>query len=74
MQPNASKIAIVWDKIGLGLDGDRLPYGGHTVVFMDGHAQVIKATDWPRFFAEQQKAWDAIRKGENPASPWVPLD
>ena len=56
-------IAIFWDKIGLDHNGGRLPHGGHSVTFMTGSGQVIREADWPRFIAEQQKAWDAIRAG-----------
>jgi hypothetical protein len=73
MQKGASsRIAIVWDKIGLGHNSERLAEGGHSVVFMDGHGEVIRQKDWPRFIAEQETAWDAIRDGGQPAPPWVP--
>ncbi len=68
------RIAIAWDKIGLGHSSERLPEGGHSVVFMDAHGQVIKEADWPRFLAEQENAWAAIRRGETPPMPWVPND
>jgi len=68
----SGRIAIVWDKIGLGHNSERLPEGGHSVVFMDAHGQVVREKDWPRFLAEQEKAWDAIRGGGKPELPWVP--
>ena len=44
---NASRIALFWDKIGLGHNSERLPAGGHSVGFMDGHTSVISQADWP---------------------------
>ncbi len=67
-----NKIAIVWDKVGLGHNGERLPRGGHSVVFMDGHSTVIDEKDWPRFLASQQEAWTAIREGRSPPDTWLP--
>ncbi len=72
LRPGSSNIAIFWDKIGLDHFSGTLPDGGHSVTFMDAHGQVISENDWPRFLAEQQKAWDAIRRGETPPAPWVP--
>ena len=69
------RIAIFWDKVGLGHNGERLPHGGHSVTFMDGRGQVICEADWPRFIAEQQKAWDVIRQGgQLTEAPWIPED
>jgi hypothetical protein len=67
-----SRIAIVWDKVGLGHNSELLPAGGHSVVFMDGSTGVICEKDWPRFVNEQEKAWAAIRSGGKPDPPWVP--
>ena len=68
----SSRIAIFWDKIGLGHNSEYLPSPGHSVTFMDAHGKVIWESDWPRFIADQEKAWDAIRRGESPPMPWVP--
>ncbi|HTU24726.1 MAG TPA: hypothetical protein VMF30_04985, partial [Pirellulales bacterium] len=67
-----SRVAIVWDKFGSDHNSGLLPEGGHTVVFMDGSEKVIGGQDWGRFIADQEKAWDAIRKGEDPGEPWIP--
>ncbi len=69
---NTGRIAIFWDKVGLGHNGERLPSGGHSVGFMDGHTCGISEADWPRFLAEQETAWSAIRRGEEPTPPWLP--
>ena len=72
-QRYSSRIAIFWDKVGLGHFGERLSHGGHSVTFMDAHGQVIREADWPRFIAEQQNAWNIIRQGGQPTeAPWVP--
>ncbi len=71
---SSSRFAIFWDKIGLGHNSEYLPEGGHSVTFASGHGQVIREADWPRFIAEQEKAWEAIRRGETPEQPWVPDD
>jgi len=62
-------IALFWDKIGLGHNSDRLPSGGHTVVFLDCSSHVINEADWPRFLADQEKAVAALRRGEKPERP-----
>jgi hypothetical protein len=75
LQPGMNhRIALVWDKIGLGHNSEYLPEGGHSVVFMSAHTQVIREADWPRFIAEQKKAWAAIRRGQTPEEPWIPDD
>jgi hypothetical protein len=69
---NGSRIAIFWDKIGLGHNSERLPPGAHTVNFIHGSGHVILGEDWDRFVAEQEKAVAAIRRGEDPGKPWLP--
>jgi len=71
-QANAFRIAIFWDKIGLGHNSERLPAGGHTVGFMDGHTAVIREADWQRFLTDQEAAWADIRAGRTPKRPWLP--
>jgi hypothetical protein len=72
-QPKAfHRIAIFWDKIGLGHNSERLRSGGHNVYFLSGHSQIINETDWPRFLTEQQIAVAAIKRGEDPPPPWLP--
>jgi hypothetical protein len=50
----------VWDKVGLGHNGQRLPNGGHEVFFLSGISQVIPGTEWPQF-QKNQKALLAAR-------------
>jgi hypothetical protein len=69
----ANRIAIAWDKVGLGHNGERLPDGGHCVVFMGFQTRYVNQSDWPRFIADQQVAWAAIRSGGGaPGIPWIP--
>jgi hypothetical protein len=61
------RIAIVWDKIGLGHNGIRLPNGGHSVLRLDGIEEVIPASEWQQFLDEQKELLasrtEAARKG-----------
>jgi hypothetical protein len=63
-----SRIAILWDKIGLGHNGNRLSEGGHYVVFLSGSSDYIPESKWPAFLAEQEELLRHRRlaKRENP--------
>ncbi|HEY4313395.1 MAG TPA: hypothetical protein VGN12_28350 [Pirellulales bacterium] len=56
------RIAIVWDKIGLGHNGQTLPEGGHSVLFIRGSEEVISGRDWETFLAEQEKLLSKRKK------------
>jgi hypothetical protein len=47
------KIAIVWDKVGLGHNGQRVNGGGHSVIFLDGLDGFVSGKEWPAFLEEQ---------------------
>lgn len=49
------RIAIFWDKVGLGHNGERLRDGGHSVYFLSGDHHVVTAEEWPQFLEEQTK-------------------
>jgi hypothetical protein len=49
-----SGIAIIWDKVGLGHNGEDIG-GGHSVWFLHGPEEVIPASDWPKFLKRQQQ-------------------
>jgi hypothetical protein len=49
------RLAIFWDKVGLGHNGQRLRHGGHSVAFVGGEFAVISAQEWPQFLEEQEK-------------------
>ena len=61
------RIAIVWDKVGLGHNGQRLPHGGHSVLRISGMEEVIPASEWQHFLEEQKQLLaartEAARKG-----------
>lgn len=48
------RIAILWDKVGLGHNGQRLKQGGHEVVFVDGDRQFVPGKDWDTFLKGQE--------------------
>jgi hypothetical protein len=49
------RIAILWDKVGLGHNGERMAGGGHEVAFVDGSHQFIPGTKWPEFLRQQKQ-------------------
>jgi hypothetical protein len=49
------RLALFWDKEGLGHDGERLSGGGHIVTFVNGNREHIPGAEWDRFIEEQQK-------------------
>ncbi len=49
-----SRLALFWDKEGLGHGGKRLASGGHIVMFVSGFSEYIPATKWDEYLAEQK--------------------
>jgi hypothetical protein len=49
------RIAIFWDKIGLGHNGQRLSQGGHFVAFLSGSIECIPGAEWDKFIEEQKR-------------------
>lgn len=49
------RLAVFWDKIGLGHNGQRRPHGGHTALFVDGDRRFIPESDWAEFLSGQQQ-------------------
>jgi len=49
------QIAILWDKVGLGHNGERLKWGGHSVVLVDGSEQHVSGAKWPEFLQQQKQ-------------------
>jgi hypothetical protein len=49
------RIAIVWDKIGLGHNGERLSNGGHFVWFLELGQKVVSESEWPQFLKDQEQ-------------------
>jgi hypothetical protein len=48
------RLALFWDKVGLGHNGGRLPDGGHHVWFLGG-SEYISAEKWESFLEEQEQ-------------------
>lgn len=53
------RIAIIWDKVGLGHNGEALKPGGHSVIFLNGEEKYVPESEWPEFLEEQQRLLDA---------------
>ncbi len=51
---NDPRLALFWDKPGLGHNGQRLYGGGHIVWFVTGDHRHISAAEWDSFAAEQK--------------------
>jgi hypothetical protein len=47
-------LALFWDKIGLGHNGERLSVAGHTVFFIGGYSQFITEENWDKFQVDQK--------------------
>jgi hypothetical protein len=52
-----SRLALFWDKEGLGHNGERLPDGGHWVTMVHGMSEYIPAKEWSAFLAEQKELY-----------------
>jgi hypothetical protein len=61
------QLAIIWDKVGLGHNGQRLSGGGHSICRLDGIEEEISESEWPQFLEEQKRLMgartDAAKKG-----------
>jgi hypothetical protein len=55
------KLALFWDKVGLGHNGERLLDGGRTVYFVNWNHEYIEGARWNAFL-EEQKTLLASRK------------
>jgi hypothetical protein len=54
------RLALVWDKVGLGHNGEDLQ-GGHSVWFLGCSEEVVPAADWLDFLKHQQELMAARR-------------
>jgi len=72
------RLALFWDKEGLGHNGERLTGGGHIVTFVGGMSEHIVKQEWSTFLAEQQALYEErknkSRKGAIPQSRPAPPD
>jgi hypothetical protein len=54
-QNDDSRIAILWDKVGLGHFGERHIDGSREVLFLGGERRIISRAEWPAFLQEQER-------------------
>jgi hypothetical protein len=57
-----SRLALFWDKAGLGHNGDRLPDGAHVVCFVGGNIEYVAGDHWEEFLAEQDRLRAAVKR------------
>lgn len=50
-----SRLALCWDKVGLGHNGERLSDGGHFVIFVGLRIDYVEGEKWVVFLEEQEK-------------------
>ena len=66
-QSDDPRLALVWDKVGLGHDGQRLSGGGHSILRVNCMEEVIPGSEWPQFLEEQEQLMaartEAAKKG-----------
>jgi hypothetical protein len=58
------RLALFWDKVGLGHNGDRLSGGGHFVCFVSGPGSIehIPGDRWDEFLVEQEQLRAALNR------------
>ncbi|CAN5598917.1 hypothetical protein BH11PLA2_BH11PLA2_48510 [soil metagenome] len=49
------RLALFWDKVGLGHNGERLSRGGHAVISVSGSSYFVSGADWDEFLLEQER-------------------
>jgi hypothetical protein len=59
-----NRLALVWDKVGLGHNGGRLWGGGHSIWRLHGGEEIIPGSEWPKFLEEQK--WLMASEGTRP--------
>ncbi|MBX9623099.1 MAG: hypothetical protein K2X82_04720 [Gemmataceae bacterium] len=56
------RLALFWDKAGLGHNGERLSDGGHYVGLVGGDITYIPGAEWEAFLDEQQQLRAALNR------------
>jgi hypothetical protein len=69
-----AEIAIVWDKVGLGHNGQRFKGGGHEVVWLDGSVSYIMSVEWPSFLKKQEKLLAARTEKQREGLPMLTVE
>jgi hypothetical protein len=57
-----SELALFWDKVGLGHNGERLPNGMRQVCFVNGMVKNIPGEEWEQFLAEQERLRAMVKR------------
>jgi hypothetical protein len=57
-----ARLALFWDKAGLGHWGERLSGGGHRVCFVGGSIEYIAGDRWEEFVAGQERLRAALKR------------
>jgi hypothetical protein len=55
-------LALFWDKVGLGHNGERLSEGGHFVCFISGNIDYVAGERWEEFLAEQERLRARVKR------------
>ena len=63
------RLVILWDKVGLGHNGQKLPRGGHSVLRLLGDEEVIPESEWPAFLEMQEQLMAARTEAAKKALP-----
>lgn len=58
------RLALFWDKAGLGHNGERLPDGGHFVCFVGLSIEYVPENQWKAFLAVQEQLRTALKRGK----------
>ena len=57
-----SRLALFWDKAGLGHFGERLSDGAHVVYFVNSVTEYVAGDRWEEFLAEQERLRAAVKR------------
>jgi len=61
-QSDDAELALFWDKVPLGHNGQRSSDGGHKVWFVKGHGEYISGTAWPQFLEQQERSRRELKR------------
>jgi len=56
------RLALFWDKVGLGHNGERLSGGGHVVYLVSGSIEYVSGDQWEGFLADQERLRAAVKR------------
>jgi hypothetical protein len=56
------RLALFWDKAGLGHNGERLTDRGHYVCFIGGHIEYVPGDRWEAFLTDQERLRVGVKR------------